>query len=112
MHAAAAQLLGLRSFRAAAVMLGGLLAYDVFWVFGSPRIIGDNVRSFPCFKLQNQMLVTVLTLGIVHLIPDSCRQEGRTDSRQPQVFSPSCLPGLSCNSSTAACQACDGHRRL
>ncbi|CAL5218425.1 g103 [Coccomyxa viridis] len=37
------QLLGLRSFKAAAVMLFGLLAYDVFWVFGSPAVIGDNV---------------------------------------------------------------------
>lgn len=43
MHAWGAQLLGLRSFKAAAVLLFGLLAYDVFWVFGSPRIIGDNV---------------------------------------------------------------------
>lgn len=24
-------------------MLVGLLAYDVFWVFGSPKVIGDNV---------------------------------------------------------------------
>lgn len=24
-------------------MLFGLLAYDVFWVFGSPAVIGDNV---------------------------------------------------------------------
>lgn len=24
-------------------MLLGLLAYDVFWVFGSPGVIGDNV---------------------------------------------------------------------
>jgi hypothetical protein len=38
-----AQLLGLRSFRAAAALLAGLLAYDVFWVFGSPRVLGDNV---------------------------------------------------------------------
>ncbi|KAK9827238.1 hypothetical protein WJX81_001559 [Elliptochloris bilobata] len=37
------QLLGLRSFRVAAVLLAGLLAYDVFWVFGSPRVLGDNV---------------------------------------------------------------------
>ena len=37
------QLLGLRSFKAAGVMLFGLLAYDVFWVFGSPKVIGDNV---------------------------------------------------------------------
>lgn len=37
------QLLGLKSFKAAGVMLFGLLAYDVFWVFGSPKIIGDNV---------------------------------------------------------------------
>ena len=28
------QLLGLKSFRAGAVMLAGLLLYDVFWVFG------------------------------------------------------------------------------
>lgn len=39
----ASQLLGLRSFKAAGVMLFGLLAYDVFWVFGSPKVIGDNV---------------------------------------------------------------------
>ena len=39
----ALQLLGLRSFKAAGVMLFGLLAYDVFWVFGSPKVIGDNV---------------------------------------------------------------------
>ena len=37
------QLIGLRSFRVAAVLLGGLLAYDVFWVFASPRVVGDNV---------------------------------------------------------------------
>ena len=24
-------------------MLAGLLLYDVFWVFGSPSVIGDNV---------------------------------------------------------------------
>lgn len=29
-------LVGLRSFRTAALLLLGLLAYDVFWVFGSP----------------------------------------------------------------------------
>eukprot|EP00877_Chromochloris_zofingiensis_P002263 jgi/Chrzof1/12037/Cz06g19010.t1 len=37
------QLLGIRSFRTAALMLFGLLAYDVFWVFGSPAVVGDNV---------------------------------------------------------------------
>ncbi len=37
------QLLGLKSFKAAAVMLGGLALYDIFWVFGSPKVIGDNV---------------------------------------------------------------------
>lgn len=37
------QLLGLSSFRVAAVLLVGMLAYDVFWVFGSPAAIGDNV---------------------------------------------------------------------
>lgn len=37
------QLLGLKSFRTGAVMLAGLLLYDVFWVFGSKVVIGDNV---------------------------------------------------------------------
>ena len=37
------QLIGLSSFRTAVVLLMGLLAYDVFWVFGSPKVIGDNV---------------------------------------------------------------------
>ncbi|PNH00622.1 Minor histocompatibility antigen H13, partial [Tetrabaena socialis] len=37
------QLIGPRSFRTAGLLLTGLLLYDVFWVFGSPRVIGDNV---------------------------------------------------------------------
>lgn len=37
------QLVGVSSFRVAAVLLFGLLAYDVFWVFGSPMAIGENV---------------------------------------------------------------------
>ncbi|KAI8472925.1 MAG: peptidase A22B, signal peptide peptidase [Monoraphidium minutum] len=37
------QLLGVRSFRAAALLLVGLLCYDVFWVFASPGVVGDNV---------------------------------------------------------------------
>ncbi|EFN51135.1 hypothetical protein CHLNCDRAFT_141337 [Chlorella variabilis] len=37
------QLVGLKSFRVAAVLLLGLLAYDVFWVFGSPAVVGENV---------------------------------------------------------------------
>ncbi|GBF93215.1 signal peptide peptidase [Raphidocelis subcapitata] len=37
------QLLGIRSFRAAALLLTGLLAYDAFWVFASPSVIGENV---------------------------------------------------------------------
>ncbi|KAI7839759.1 hypothetical protein COHA_006563 [Chlorella ohadii] len=36
-------LVGLKSFRVAAVLLMGLLAYDVFWVFGSPAVVGENV---------------------------------------------------------------------
>ncbi|KAK9800209.1 hypothetical protein WJX73_009552 [Symbiochloris irregularis] len=36
-------LIGLSSFRTALVLLLGLLFYDVFWVFGSPKVIGDNV---------------------------------------------------------------------
>ncbi|XP_002990953.2 signal peptide peptidase 2 [Selaginella moellendorffii] len=37
------QLLSVGSFSTAAVMLCGLLLYDVFWVFGSSQIFGDNV---------------------------------------------------------------------
>ncbi|KXZ51676.1 PSL3 protein [Gonium pectorale] len=37
------QLIGPRSFRTAGLLLTGLLLYDVFWVFGSPKVIGDNV---------------------------------------------------------------------
>jgi minor histocompatibility antigen H13 len=37
------QLVGLRSFRTAALLLVGLLLYDTFWVFGSPQVVGDNV---------------------------------------------------------------------
>ena len=37
------QLVGLRSFRTAGLTLMGLLIYDVFWVFGSPKVIGQNV---------------------------------------------------------------------
>ncbi|KAI3431818.1 hypothetical protein D9Q98_010571 [Chlorella vulgaris] len=37
------QLVGLKSFRVAGVLLFGLLAYDVFWVFGSPSVVGENV---------------------------------------------------------------------
>lgn len=32
------QLIGPRSFRTAGLLLLGLLAYDVFWVFGSPKV--------------------------------------------------------------------------
>jgi minor histocompatibility antigen H13 len=37
------QQVGLQSFRTAAVLLSGLLLYDVFWVFGSSNVFGDNV---------------------------------------------------------------------
>ncbi|KAL6746720.1 signal peptide peptidase-like protein [Haematococcus lacustris] len=37
------QLIGIRSFRVAGAMLAGLLLYDVFWVFASPSVVGDNV---------------------------------------------------------------------
>ena len=36
-------MVGLRSFRTAGLTLIGLLVYDVFWVFGSPKVIGQNV---------------------------------------------------------------------
>ncbi len=32
------QLIGPRSFRTAGLLLVGLLLYDVFWVFGSPKV--------------------------------------------------------------------------
>ncbi|CAI5481826.1 unnamed protein product [Closterium sp. Yama58-4] len=37
------QMLSLRSFAVASAVLVGLLLYDVFWVFGSSPIFGDNV---------------------------------------------------------------------
>jgi minor histocompatibility antigen H13 len=37
------QLVGLSSFRVATLLLVGLLLYDVFWVFGSPKAVGENV---------------------------------------------------------------------
>ncbi|BBN19800.1 minor histocompatibility antigen H13 [Marchantia polymorpha subsp. ruderalis] len=37
------QLLSLGTFTTAAAMLSGLLLYDVFWVFGSSHVFGDNV---------------------------------------------------------------------
>lgn len=37
------QLVGLRSFRTAVLLLAGLLIYDVFWVFASPSVIGAGV---------------------------------------------------------------------
>eukprot|EP00775_Hariotina_reticulata_P010035 gene10035-10191_t len=36
-------LVDIKSFRAAGLLLLGLMAYDVFWVFGSPKVVGDNV---------------------------------------------------------------------
>lgn len=36
-------LVGLSSFRVAALLLGGLCLYDVFWVFGSSQVLGENV---------------------------------------------------------------------
>lgn len=37
------QFLGINSFRVAAVLLFGMLLYDVTWVFASPQAIGENV---------------------------------------------------------------------
>jgi minor histocompatibility antigen H13 len=48
------QLVGLKSFRVAGVMLVGLLLYDVFWVFGSPSAIGDNVSNTGPQKLHHK----------------------------------------------------------
>lgn len=51
------QLIGLRSFRAAAVMLAGLLVYDVFWVFGSPA-----VRLFSGSRMPGKVLLLIRCL--------------------------------------------------
>ena len=48
------QLVGLRSFRSAGLTLIGLLIYDVFWVFGSPSVIGQNVM----LKVATSDLIT------------------------------------------------------
>ena len=40
------QALGLRSFRAAGVALVGLLLYDVFWVFGSPKVCFETTTLY------------------------------------------------------------------
>lgn len=37
------RLIGLRSYTTAVLFLGGLLLYDVFWVFASPTVVGENV---------------------------------------------------------------------
>jgi hypothetical protein len=52
------------SFATAAAMLCGLLLYDVFWVFGSSHVFGDNVMVtvsdllilFSCFLDLSQVL--------------------------------------------------------
>jgi hypothetical protein len=49
-------LVGLRSFRTAALLLVGLLAYDVFWVFGSPA--GEEREQYMAAK-QQYMTVNV-----------------------------------------------------
>ena len=46
--------MGLRSFRSAGLTLIGLLVYDVFWVFGSPSVIGQNVM----LKVATSDLIT------------------------------------------------------
>lgn len=37
------RLIGFRSYATGAILLVGLLCYDVFWVFGSPSVVGSNV---------------------------------------------------------------------
>ena len=37
------QLVGLNSFKTAITLSAGLLLYDVFWVFGSSSVVGENV---------------------------------------------------------------------
>ena len=37
------RLIRIRSYSTVSVLLIGLLFYDVFWVFGSPSVVGDNV---------------------------------------------------------------------
>lgn len=38
-------MLGIRTSKTAVILLMGMLFYDVFWVFGSPSVVGDNVME-------------------------------------------------------------------
>lgn len=51
------QLIGLRSFKTAAVMLAGLLFYDVFWVFGSPKVRAALEIWILCFAMLALLLL-------------------------------------------------------
>lgn len=39
----AVEITGLEDFKSGVVLLAGLFFYDIFWVFGSSRVFGDNV---------------------------------------------------------------------
>ena len=75
-----AQLVGLRSFRVAAVLLLGMLAYDWFWVFESSKAVGENVM------LQGGVLSSVKGGGVMRLpAPLVGSEEGRRVSACGEV---------------------------
>mmetsp|Transcript_12855 Transcript_12855/g.39546 ORF Transcript_12855/g.39546 Transcript_12855/m.39546 type:complete len:387 (+) Transcript_12855:107-1267(+) len=39
----AIEAIALEDYKSGAILLGGLFFYDIFWVFGSTRVFGDNV---------------------------------------------------------------------
>jgi hypothetical protein len=53
-------------------MLVGLLLYDVFWVFGSPSAIGDNVSWF-------RLEPSASTYGTLWLHTDQARRPNGAD---------------------------------
>ena len=68
------RLIGFRSFSVGAILLCGLLAYDVFWVFGSPSVVGSNeaIASSPFWYMWSSF--TACTVEV-------CRNSGASNSR-------------------------------
>lgn len=64
-------LVGLRSFKTAALLLVGLLVYDVFWVFGSPS--GESCCVASSFCGHHMLSMTHRLCGTVsYSVPKHC----------------------------------------